>query len=88
MSQLTTRQDLTFDMDTTDESSVMEHTHTHSREGRASLEGDKTKDSLDSSDKESTALAEKLRTLHSRVMQHIHQVGPSVSVSTTFMYVH
>ena len=68
---MTTRQDLSFDMDTTDEDSVMDH----SRGDKDTSDGDKSKGSQDSLDKEANSLAEKLRSLNSRVMQHIHQVG-------------
>jgi kinesin light chain len=70
-SQLTTRPDLSFDMDTTDEDNTLDHSQ--SRGDKSSSDGDKSKGSQDSLDKAENTLAEKLRTLHSRVMQHIHQ---------------
>ena len=75
---MTTRQDLSFDMDTTDEDGVMDH----SRGEKEMSDGDKSKGSQDSLDKEANSLAEKLRSLHSRVMQHIHQVGSHWSSNT------
>ena len=60
-------------MDTTDEDNTLDHSQ--SRGDKSSSDGDKSKGSQDSLDKAENTLAEKLRTLHSRVMQHIHQVS-------------